>query len=184
MQITPNILTAVRVVITGAICFILLTASHILMLALAFLLFVLACLTDWWDGELARKKSMITNFGKIADPIADKILVLGLLYSFSSLDIYSAWWVLPILVREVTITGIRTKKVLRGEIIAAEFSGKIKTVVQLVAAGAAFLILLAQRTGQSHQILTALQVNVYIWLVIANALTLISGYLFLKRNVR
>jgi len=182
MMITPNRLTVLRVIITVGICAILLTATKIPELVFAFLLFVLACLTDWWDGELARKKNMISNFGKIADPVADKILVLSLLFSFVYLEIYSIWWVIPILIREVVVTWIRTQKILQGKIIAAEFSGKIKTVVQLLAAGAAFLVLLAIRANQSFDVIKTLRMVVYAFLLCANALTLFSGYLFLKRN--
>lgn len=182
-MITPNMLTIARVVMAILACAILVSSNEVQALGFSFLLFLAACFTDWWDGHLARTKGLITDFGKIADPIADKVLVLGLLFSFSYLKVYSVWWVIPIFIREAVVTWIRTQNILRGKILAAEYSGKVKTVVQFATVGLAFLLVWAFRANASG-VVPALSIVVHIFLFIANVLTLFSGYLLLKQNIR
>ncbi len=182
-MITPNMLTIARIVMAVLSCLILTSSNDLRALGFSFLIFLAACLTDWWDGHLARAKGLITDFGKIADPIADKILVLGLLFSFSYLKIYSIWWVIPIFIREAAVTWIRTQNILRGKILAAEYSGKVKAVVQFATVGLAFLLVWAFRINWSG-IVPVLNIVLHASLLIANALTLFSGYLFLKQTIR
>jgi CDP-diacylglycerol--glycerol-3-phosphate 3-phosphatidyltransferase len=98
----------------------------------AFVAFGVASLTDLLDGELARRRGLITDFGKIADPIADKVLTGSALVTLSLLG-ELAWWVtVVILFREVAVTGLRFWVIRRG-VIAASRGGKAKTILQLVA---------------------------------------------------
>ena len=98
----------------------------------AFVIFVLASITDTLDGQIARKYKLITNFGKIMDPLADKILV----YSAFCLMVPAyvpAWAFVIILAREFLVAGVRTVAASEGIVIAARMSGKIKTVLQMIA---------------------------------------------------
>jgi CDP-diacylglycerol---glycerol-3-phosphate 3-phosphatidyltransferase len=100
--------------------------------SIAFLAFAVASVTDLLDGELARRRGLITDFGKIADPIADKALTGAALITLSSLGDL-AWWVTVIIVvREVAVTGLRFWVIRRG-VIAASRGGKIKTLLQVIA---------------------------------------------------
>ena len=100
--------------------------------AIAFVAFALASVTDLLDGELARRRSLITDFGKIADPIADKALTGAALITLSALG-ELAWWVTAIIVvRELAVTGLRFWVIRRG-VIAASRGGKAKTMLQIIA---------------------------------------------------
>ena len=98
----------------------------------AFAIFILASITDMLDGKIARKYNLITTFGKVMDPLADKILVYS---AFCLLigDLIPAWMLIVILTREFVVSGIRTVAASEGIVIAADMSGKIKTVLQMLA---------------------------------------------------
>jgi CDP-diacylglycerol--glycerol-3-phosphate 3-phosphatidyltransferase len=99
----------------------------------ALLVFILAALTDYWDGRLARKHGWVTNFGRIMDPLADKLLMATVFICFVQLGFAPAWMVILIIGREFAITGLRILAAAQGRVIAASASGKHKTVSQIVA---------------------------------------------------
>lgn len=115
-----------------------------------FILFVLASITDFLDGKIARKYNLVTTFGKFADPLADKMLVLtsflilmvqGGVARFGNvrLELVPLWAVAIILIRELMISGIRLVAAQKGEVIAAGWAGKVKTFVTMVALAFLFL---------------------------------------------
>jgi CDP-diacylglycerol---glycerol-3-phosphate 3-phosphatidyltransferase len=126
-----NALTMLRLVLVPVFVWFLLeggTGDR----SIAFLAFAVASATDLLDGELARRRGLITDFGKIADPIADKALTGAALVTLSYLG-ELAWWVTAvIIVREVTVTALRFW-VIRQGVIAASRGGKIKTMLQIIA---------------------------------------------------
>lgn len=105
----------------------------------AFIIFVLASLTDMLDGKIARKYNLVTNFGKIMDPLADKVLVYSA-FCVMIPDYVPGWMLIIILAREFTVSGMRTVAASEGIVIAAGMSGKIKTVLQMLAV--CFLLLI------------------------------------------
>jgi len=125
-----NLLTALRLVLVPVIVWLLLRDGD--WRVLAFVLFLVASVTDLIDGELARRRGLVTDFGKIADPIADKALTGSALISLSALGVLPWWATVVILVREVGVTLLRFWVIRRG-VIAASRGGKIKTVLQVVA---------------------------------------------------
>lgn len=130
---TPNKLTLLRILLVPFfVLFLLLPAvpHHYL---LAGLVFGAAALTDHFDGRLARKHGQITDFGKFADPLADKILVASAFVCFVQLDLVSAVAVIIILFREFLVTSIRLVASGKGKVIAANQWGKAKTISQIVA---------------------------------------------------
>ena len=99
----------------------------------ALVIFICAALTDALDGKIARSRNLVTNFGKIMDPLADKILVYSALCLFIESDIIAAWMLIIILAREFIVAGMRTVAASEGTVLAAGMSGKIKTFLQMVA---------------------------------------------------
>jgi len=99
----------------------------------AAVIFIVASLTDFFDGQIARKQNLVTNLGKFLDPLADKVLVIGVLLGFLALGRVNAWCVLLIVFRDFMISGIRLVAASKGEVMAAKMIGKVKTAVQMVA---------------------------------------------------
>lgn len=113
----------------------------------ALLLFILASLTDWLDGEIARRCHLITDLGKLLDPLADKILISAAYIGLVSNDLAPAWIVICIIAREFLITGLRTLAAAKGIILAAEKLGKHKTITQIAAVIGGMIILALQDLG-------------------------------------
>ena len=179
MKITPNIITLARIVL--AVCAIVLLLDRTLTgLVLAFFVFTAAGLSDIWDGVLARRSGQITSFGKIMDPIADKILVLGVLLTYSSLGLYSFYLLLPILIRECAVTLIRLYLVTKNVVIQAEKSGKLKVISQMVSVFFTFLYLLTR--DYLHIAETPAYILNILCLALATWFSLISGVDFLRKN--
>lgn len=128
----PNILTMFRIVLipffVGAL-FLLDTPTNRLV---AVAIFIVASVTDFFDGYLARKMNLVSNFGKFMDPLADKLLVMSALVSMISLGDLQAWIVILIIAREFTITGFRTLALEANIVISASWWGKVKTTVQMI----------------------------------------------------
>lgn len=101
---------------------------------IAAILFAAASITDWLDGKIARSRGLVTNFGKFADPLADKMLVMTAFIMLVELDKAPGWVVSIIVCRELAVTGLRLLLVEQsGEVMAAAWPGKIKTATQMVA---------------------------------------------------
>lgn len=131
-----NVLTMVRIALVPvfAVALFVDSGQSIIWRLVAAAAFATAAITDRYDGQLARNRGLVTDFGKIVDPIADKALIGTALIGLSLLD-YLPWWVtIVILVRELGITVLRLVVVRRG-VIPASRGGKLKTVVQIVAIG-------------------------------------------------
>ena len=99
----------------------------------AAIIFAVASITDWLDGKIARKHNLVTNFGKFADPLADKMLVMTAFVVLVEQGKAAAWIVAIIVCRELAVTGLRLLLVEDGEVMAAAWPGKIKTATQMVA---------------------------------------------------
>ncbi len=102
-------------------------------------IFLIASFTDYLDGHIARKRNIVTNFGKFLDPIADKLLVLSALVMLVEFDILPSWIPIIIAAREFMVSAIRMLVATEGKVIAASKLGKIKTVTQMIAISLAFL---------------------------------------------
>lgn len=130
----PNLLTLSRIAILFVIVGLLYSPLPGAATA-AFVLFIIASVTDWLDGFIARRYNMISDFGKLMDALADKILISGMFVVLLAMDIMRPWTVflvLLILSREFLITGLRLVAASKGVVLAAEKAGKIKTVMQIV----------------------------------------------------
>ena len=135
----PNKLTVLRVIMVPFFVFFALAdfiPHHNL---IAGLIFGAASFTDYLDGKIARRDNLITNFGKLMDPLADKIMVMAALICFVATGFTNVWFVLLIMVREFAVTSIRMIAVENGKVIPANIWGKAKTVSQIAAICVVFL---------------------------------------------
>ena len=128
----PNVLTLLRILLVPVLVVALLdeTANGDL---LAAIVFALASVTDAMDGYLARTRNSITTFGKLMDPIADKLLIIAALVALVSLHRLAGWVAMVIIARELTVTVTRMQATQHGVVIAANLWGKAKTIVQVAA---------------------------------------------------
>lgn len=153
---------------------------------LAWICFVFGGLTDWLDGYLARKQGIVSDFGKLMDALTDKIFILGLLISLLLMDMIPASWGLPclllILSREFLITGLRLVAANTGMVLAAEQSGKLKTVSQILAVG---LLLISKAFESDFGLLWLACASGKLGLaffVLATVLTVYSGLSYLRKH--
>lgn len=127
----PNKLTVARILLIPVFLVVSYLEKEQPMLLWSTAIFVIASLTDFLDGYLARKNNLITDFGKFMDPLADKALVAAALLILLQLQRIEAWAVLIIVVREYSVSIIRAIAATNGKVIAASGGGKIKTVLQM-----------------------------------------------------
>lgn len=127
----PNKLTTFRVVLIPFFIFFLMTELVPYSKWIALAIFCIASLTDFFDGYLARKWNMVTNFGKFMDPLADKLLVCSAIIAFTAMNRMPAWIVIVIVAREFIISGFRLIAAEKGVVIAASYWGKFKTASQM-----------------------------------------------------
>jgi CDP-diacylglycerol--glycerol-3-phosphate 3-phosphatidyltransferase len=126
----PNVLTGIRILLVPVLVAALLSGLESGDV-LAAIVFALASFTDYLDGWLARRQKTITTFGKLMDPLADKLLVTSALVSLVSLDRLDAWVAMVIIAREFAVTGLRQLAMEQGQVIPASSFGKIKTTTQI-----------------------------------------------------
>lgn len=145
----PNVLTVSRFFWT--VLFIYLLARNSLSCTiLAAAVFTVAAVTDFLDGYLAKKRDLITDFGKIMDPVADKFLILAAFIMFVRLGVLEPWMVGLVFIREILVTFSRMARLFRGEVIAAEKAGKIKTVFQIGSICVILLFLILEQSSLSQ----------------------------------
>ncbi|RJP81460.1 MAG: CDP-diacylglycerol--glycerol-3-phosphate 3-phosphatidyltransferase [Candidatus Zixiibacteriota bacterium] len=190
----PNFLTVLRFLLVPLILLALLSPGLGWQL-LGTALFILAALTDTFDGRIARRRRQVTQFGKFADPLADKLLTLTMFAiivlhpAFASVRTWLAAWVVLIAVREIGITGLRIWALRKGSSVVTSLWGKVKTTAQLIAI-IATLALLDFRVVAQHvpavasvypgDAFAAVTVNLLVF--VCMVLTVVSGILYLVHN--
>ena len=126
-----NKLTMLRIALTFVFMFFLF-AHGLLAKVLSLVVFIAAALSDFFDGLIAHRKNMVTDFGRLMDPIADKILVLAAFAAFVQMQLIDAWMFVIIVSREILITSLRLFALNKGKVLSAAKAGKHKTVSQMV----------------------------------------------------
>lgn len=182
----PNKLTVLRILLVPFFVAALLIDFPLNNLV-ALALFGAASLTDMFDGKIARKRGLITDFGKFADPLADKILVISALLCFVQLGLCDCVAVIIVLFREFVVTSIRLIAAAKGKVIAANMWGKVKTVIQIVAIVCVLVMqtvldlggLGVQLPAALPQIFTVIG-EVLIW--ISTFFAVISGVVYVAQN--
>lgn len=191
----PNKLTVARCIMT-AFFVGLWSFENVFCYLLGYLIFVAAAITDYYDGKIARERGLVTNFGKLLDPVADKVLVVAafvMLLGIPEMNVPS-WSIVLILAREFLVTGARSLAAAQGAVIAAINSGKVKTTLQMIYV-CTFLLLAAVLQGLADypelvarvpgdlKLHTALIGQASQWTIILVALyTVYSGVQFARVN--
>jgi len=185
----PNQLTVSRFVLT-AVFLVVMFAEFPGHETVALVLFSAAGITDFLDGKIARQRGLITNFGILMDPLADKILTCSAFIAFVDRGLMPAWMVVIIVGRELAITGLRLLAASKNVVLAAEGYGKHKTISQIVAIVAVLTVLSYPQWGAAGKLVFGWELAGRAWSAwimelskwAAVALTLLSGGIYLWRN--
>lgn len=140
----------------------------------ALAIFIIASMTDFLDGYIARKNHLVTNFGKFMDPLADKLLVSAAMICLVSMDRLPAWMVIIIISREFAISGFRLIAADNGIVIAASWWGKFKTVSQMI-----MIILLIANLGGIFTILE----QIFMWVALILTVVSLADYIWKNKKV-
>lgn len=168
-----NQLTILRVFLIPIFLFVLYVFDSPTGRLIATLIFVIASLTDWLDGYIARSRNLVTDFGKFMDPLADKLLVAAALIYFVEVGQLSAIIVIVIISREFIISGFRLVAVMNQKVIAASIYGKIKTAVTMV-----MIIVLLLNINQPF-----VDIVEVILIFLATLFTVISAIEYIVKNI-
>jgi CDP-diacylglycerol--glycerol-3-phosphate 3-phosphatidyltransferase len=141
----PNQLTLLRMALIPVFISLFLS-DNVLRQWIGVGVFILSAITDYFDGKIARERGQITNFGKVMDPLADKLLMLTAMISFVQAGLVPGWMITVIWWRELAVTGLRTLVAARSKVMAADKWGKIKTVLQSIAIVVGMLLYVTQNT--------------------------------------
>ncbi len=171
----PNKITIFRVIMIPIFLVFLLIPGIPNGKYIAAAIFIIAALTDFLDGYLARKYHLITNFGKFMDPLADKLLVCSALICFIQLDLLPAWIVIIIISREFIISGFRLIASDNGVVIAASWWGKIKTNVQMIMS----VLLMFHLDFYAFHVLE----QVFIYLSVILTVVSLIDYMYKNKNI-
>ncbi|MBQ6569186.1 MAG: CDP-diacylglycerol--glycerol-3-phosphate 3-phosphatidyltransferase [Clostridia bacterium] len=189
----PNKLTLARVLLVPVMSWLILADYIPHNFLWAGLVFGAAALTDMFDGKIARSRNLITDFGKLADPVADKLLVAAAIICFIEIGLCSSWVLIIVLAREFAVTSMRMVAASKGRVIPANMWGKVKTVSQMIAIIAIFVFQWAiqlidtgifgvMKSGVFDTVVQWANILGQIFLWITAALTLISGIVYIVQN--
>ncbi len=186
----PNQLTIGRLFLTALFVAVMSIPDQLLKsvnlldyrITIATLFFLIASLTDFLDGYIARKLNLVTDFGKLMDPLVDKILTSAVFIILSKEDMIPAWITITIISREFLVTGLRLLASNQGKVLSADSLGKWKTTSQIIAASYFLTIL-----GSNEPILKYLEfINQPMFgdllIIICTTITIISGWSYLSKN--
>lgn len=186
----PNKLTLLRIILVPFFIIAMLVQFPFHYLV-AGCIFGIASVTDTLDGKIARSRNLVTDFGKFADPLADKILVLTALVCFLQVGLLGSFGAIPVIIvlfREFAVSGIRLVAASSGKVVAANIWGKIKTVSQMVGISVIFAMQVVLEILGAMKVSTGFVSEVFyyignglIWL--STVFTLISGIIYLKDNI-
>jgi len=154
---------------------------------LSFAVFIIAALSDFLDGRIAHKRNMVTDFGKLMDPIADKILVLAAFAAFVQLQLIEAWMFVIIIAREILITSLRLFALNKGKVLSATRTGKHKTVSQMATIFIILAFIVSKEAMLSYSTWNPVWENIfrkgiYALMLFTVAITLYSGFSYLWDN--
>ncbi len=182
----PNQLTISRIILTFIFIYFI-AQNGLVPMVMAAVIFTVASLTDYFDGYVAKKYRLTSDFGKLMDPIADKFLILAAFLAFVRMQVVVDWMVIVILGREIVVTSLRVFALTKGKVLAAEKGGKHKTVSQIVAVLfiLVFIVVkefLTNMNSWSYQVEGWWRSCIDVLMLVTVILTLISGISYLWNN--
>ena len=175
----PNLLTVIRIFMAPVFLVFLMAESLPHHFLWAFILFVVASITDSIDGNLARKNNQVTNLGKLLDPLADKMLTTAALLGFMQYGLCDIWVLMIVLTREFTVTGLRMIATVQNVVIPANVWGKVKTVIQMVFSSIVMLFAELKVFPQQYFVAGS---HIAMWIIAA--ITLVSGAIYVVQAVK
>ena len=192
----PNQITLARLIL-AVLFFILISRFNVrdpdpAILNICLIMFIVACLTDWLDGYLARRTNQVTALGRVLDPFVDKVLVCGAFVFFAGAGFVDSaghnvtgvapWMVVVIVGRELLVTGLRGFSEAQGRPFAADVFGKIKTITQMITASVIMLCVAQDSPGEARSLLAGAG-EVLLWLTIATTSYSGLNYLYKARKL-
>lgn len=183
----PNQLTVLRIILTPVFLYLFLSESPVL-IQISLGVFLIAALTDWYDGWLARKFNYITDWGKFWDPLADKILTSTAFFGFVMVGLLPLWMVIFIIIRDLLITLLRIFAESRGYNFVTSYYAKWKTVLQMVFLYYLLLLYVGLNTNElytgNENLFTLLSNKdfIYVTMLIITIITVHSGITYLLQN--
>ncbi len=196
---TPNVLVIIRFFLALAVIVILSLVPYSLgnwdkmnfeinnikvswLNVIAMIIFVVASITDWLDGYLARKNNQVTDFGKFFDPLADKILVNSVLVFFAAYLYVPIWVVVLFIVRDLMVDGLRMNLSSKGKVLSADRYGKLKTIFQML--GITILFIFHPLPNNNDFYYNSIEHLYLIPIYIALFFSMFSGFKYFKNNIK
>lgn len=186
-MVLPNQLTVLRIILTPVFLFLFLSEDPLLK-QISLAVFIIAALTDWYDGWLARKFNYITSWGKFWDPLADKILTSSAFIGFVLLKLIPLWMVIIIIIRDLIITTLRAYADYKGKSFPTSYYAKWKTLLQMAFLYYLLVVYVGMNTVQiysGHEKLFSLLMDekfIYFFMLFITAITFHSGITYLYKN--
>lgn len=181
-----NRLTILRIILTFVFMFFLF-CHGLWAKILSFSIFIFAALSDFFDGHIAHRKNIVTDFGRLMDPIADKILVLAAFAAFVQMQLIDAWMFVIIISREILITSLRLFALNKGKVLSAAKAGKHKTISQMLVIFAILGFIVLKEVILNFSTWNPgwekfFRQGIYILMLLTVVLTLYSGLSYLWEN--
>lgn len=186
-MVLPNQLTILRIILTPIFLYLFLTGNPLL-IQISLAVFIIAALTDWYDGWLARKFNYITDWGRFWDPLADKILTSAAFFGFVFVGLLPLWMVLLIVTRDIIVTFLRRYAEGRGYIFVTSYYAKWKTLLQMIFLYYLLLLHVGKNTVEiysGNENLFSLLLNenlIYFVMLLITLITVHSGITYLMKN--
>ncbi|MCM8800452.1 MAG: CDP-diacylglycerol--glycerol-3-phosphate 3-phosphatidyltransferase [Candidatus Omnitrophica bacterium] len=182
----PNRLTILRIILTFVFMFFL-SRQGLWAKVLSLVIFIFAAVSDFLDGRIAQKNNMVTDFGKLMDPIADKILVLSAFAVFVQMQLIKAWMFIIIISRELIITSLRLFALNKGKVLSATKAGKHKTISQMFVIVAVLCFIVIKEAIKTYSIWNPnwekiFCRSIFVLMLITVVFTLYSGLSYLYEN--
>lgn len=182
----PNQLTVLRIILTP-IFIILFLSERTILRQISLFVFLIAALTDWYDGWIARRMGKVTRWGIFLDPLADKILTSSAFFVFAA-DGFAQWWMVwAIVVRDISITLLRSLSELRGQTVHTNYTAKVKTALQMVFIYTVLIAVVGRDSLSALRRVTLIILNrdvLYYAMLVVTVVTLGTGLQYLVENFR
>jgi len=186
-MVLPNQLTTLRIILTPVFLFLFISGNSI-MIQISLVVYIIAAITDWYDGWLARKFNYITTWGKFMDPLADKILTSTAFFAFVAIDVLELWMVIIVVFRDLFVTVIRLFAEWQKKSFTTSKSAKAKTLIQMVFIFYLLIVFtmrqnefLSKLLSEVFEILTN-STAIYFTMLAITIFTLTTGIIYIHQN--